>query len=229
MTAVQVLSMKHFSAVLTRGPAMGERRREALGDSNIFKDEELVQKTLKGNDSAFEELIRRHKRYVMAIVSHYSRDAQETDDMAQEVFIKAYFSLKTFKFKAPFQHWLSRIASFTAMDHLRKRTRQKEDLFSDLRPECYDWLESVLSAGLNPLSDSRQKKELEDLLETALSVLSAEDQFLMRAAGLEGCSIQELSQRTGWSGALIKVRLFRARKKMRKYLERVLNAEKKKI
>lgn len=187
----------------------------------------MVRETLNGKDEAFEELVRRHKVYVMKVVYRYARDAHEVDDLVQEVFVKAYFSLRTYRFKAPFQHWLSRVATHAALDHLRKRYRRKEDLFSEMaEDDSQEWLEGVLALAseqknLDPVS----KRDMEKFLERVLDQLPPKDQLVLKAMELEGKSVKEISEMTGWGESAVKVRLFRARKKMRKILNRLLEKE----
>ncbi|MBI1871539.1 MAG: RNA polymerase sigma factor [Chlamydiae bacterium] len=186
-----------------------------------LKDDQLIQEALGGNESSFEELVRRYKVGVMKVVYRYARDAHEVDDMAQEVFLKAYFSLSQYRCKAPFQHWLSRIATRVALDHVRWRSRRKENFFSEMAEEDQgEWLEGVLSF---LSSESNQESEVNQrdrarLLESILGELSPRDQLVLKAMELEGQTVREISEMTGWGESAIKVRLFRARKKMRKIL-----------
>ncbi|MBI1884375.1 MAG: RNA polymerase sigma factor [Chlamydiae bacterium] len=188
-----------------------------------LSDEELIRETLDGNDEAFEELVRRHKTYVMRVVYRYARDEHEVDDLAQQAFLKAYFSLKSYRAKAPFQHWLSRIATHVALDHLRWRHRKKEDFFSEMTDENTELLETILTdASEEKLEDDQTKREARELLEKVLAKLTSQDEWLMRAVELDNKTIKEISEMTGWSISAVKVRLFRARKKMRKVLEKLL-------
>src|SRR5258707_11788889 len=73
-------------------------------------DECLIQSTLAGDDEAFAELVRRHKRKVFGIAARFARNDHELDDICQEIFVKAYQKLKSYRGEAPFEHWVSRIA-----------------------------------------------------------------------------------------------------------------------
>jgi len=184
-----------------------------------LEDGTLVRRTLAGSDRAFEELVGRHKSRIMMIVSRYARDGQEIDEMAQDTFVKAYFALSGYRFQAPFENWLSRIAARTAIDHLRKRKRKKEIFFSRIDGDEGRKAEEILAPRGESGSRIRQR-ELRDLLETVLDRLSPKEHFLITAKELEGRTIKELRNITGWSESSIKVTLYRARKKMRKILEK---------
>ncbi len=192
---------------------------QSAGNSYASLDDgTLVRRTLAGSDRAFEELIGRHKSRIMMIVSRYARDGQEIDEMAQDTFVKAYFALSGYRFQAPFENWLSRIAARTAIDHLRKRKRKKEIFFSRIDGDEGRKAEEILAPREESGSQIRQR-ELRDLLETVLDRLSSKEHFLITAKELEGRTVKELRDITGWSESSIKVTLYRARKKMRKILE----------
>src|SRR2546425_9038665 len=83
-------------------------------------DARLIQSTLAGDDEAFAELVRRHKRKVFGIAARFARNDHELDDICQEIFVKAYRNLGKFRGDAPFEHWVSRISVRTCYDFLRK-------------------------------------------------------------------------------------------------------------
>lgn len=186
-----------------------------------MSDEDLVKQTLDGDDQSFEELVRRYKGHVMNIAWNYARDAQEVDDMAQETFVKAYFSLSTYRFEAPFQHWLSRIASRSALDFLRKRYRRRESFFSDLSPDSPERLNAILERAKNlEVKNLGIERDMKDFLESVLQELSPQDQWLMRAVQMEELKLKEIGQMTGWGISMVKVRLFRVRRKMKNIIQK---------
>src|SRR5476649_2182556 len=91
----------------------------------------------------FAEIVRRHQSRVFAIRHRYERDVQRVEDLAQETFLKAWRALAQFDGRAPFEHWISRIAARTALDHLRKEKRRKNEIgLPDLGEDALDWLQS---------------------------------------------------------------------------------------
>src|SRR4051812_27940198 len=89
-------------------------------------DETLVRATLDGNEDAFRELVTRHKVRVFATCARFSRDAQQLDDLGQEIFLRAWRKLKGFRGDAPFHHWLAWLTISTCYDFLRRERRHRE-------------------------------------------------------------------------------------------------------
>jgi RNA polymerase sigma-70 factor (ECF subfamily) len=188
-----------------------------------MSDGDLIRDTLRGDERAFEELVRRHKDQVMRQVWRFAPDPHEADSLAQDVFVRAYFSLSRYRGEAPFANWLARIATRVSLDHLRKRYRRRETLFSELRVESVEALEALSSGAVTAgLRDADRRAELRGLLDLALGRLPPQERMAVTLKELEGHSVREIAGMTGWSASWVKVRLFRARKKMRKILERMM-------
>ena len=196
---------------------MNDEYWHSLGDG------ELVFKTLAHEDRSFEELVRRYKQRVLGLVFRFARDSHEAEDMAQETFVKAYFALSNFKASGSFVGWLLKIASRVSIDQLRKRKRKREFFFSEIADGADEDFKLDQIPGLQT-RESEQTIHLTDLEEFYLKLLnrfSPEDQFILQAAELEGHSMREISEMTGKSVSAVKVRLLRARNKLRKYLEEI--------
>jgi RNA polymerase sigma-70 factor, ECF subfamily len=180
----------------------------------VNDDAELVQRIRDGATDEFAELVRRHQSQVRGIVGRYERDPHLCDDLAQETFIKAWRALASFDGRAPFVHWLSRIAVRTAIDHLRrKRARAGEVGFDDLGEDALDWLRT---------GDNEPEPGLaREVLEVAMRELSSAEQVVITLQEIEGRSVKEISQLTGSSGVAVRVRAMRARTKLRKALEKM--------
>src|SRR5512136_2524188 len=95
-------------------------------------DEILVNEAIAGKDEAFVQLVSRYKRKVFSLGARFARDADELDDICQDVFIKIYENLGKFRNDAPFEHWLSRIAVRTCYDALRRRRRERGNVPLDV-------------------------------------------------------------------------------------------------
>ncbi len=172
-------------------------------------DERLIEMVLSGNDEAFAELVRRHKRKVFTIVSRHARDDGELDDVCQEIFIKVYQNLRKYRGDAPFEHWLSKIAVNACYDMLRRRRPAGEEV-------PFETVEYSLSS---PSGEEMGGNEAWALLRNALAKLCPEDRKVITLLHLEERSVSEISALTGWSGAKVKVRAFRARKELKRILE----------
>ena len=179
-------------------------------------DAELLARIRNGAADDFSELVQRHQSQVFAILYRYEGDRHRLEDLAQETFIKAWRSLQQFDCRAPFAHWLSRIAVNVALDHLRKIKRQQNEIgLADLGEDALEWLR--IEDDPREL-DSRQAAEV---LTLAMRELSAAEQVVITMQELEGYTIKEICARTGSSSIAIRVRAMRARNKLRKALERM--------
>jgi len=183
-------------------------------------DAELLARIRNGETDEFAELVRRHQAQVFAIVHRYERDYQKVEDLAQETFVKAWRFLDRFDGRAPFHHWLSRIALRVALDHLRRQKRIRQEVaMTDLGDSALDWLQSPAD---EPEPSAGQAAEL---LNAAMNELSPEDRQVITLLEIEGRSVKEICALTGFSNASVRVRAFRARGKLRKLLDRLMKTE----
>jgi len=182
----------------------------------VNDDAELLARIRSGALDDFAELVRRHQSHVFAILYRYERDHQTLEDLAQETFVKAWRSLERFDGRAPFQHWLSKIAVHVALDHLRKARRRGNEIgLAELGPDALEWLRS---------DDERSElgaRHAAELLALALRELSPAEQVVITMQELEGRSVKEICERTGSSSVAVRVRAVRARAKLRRVLERL--------
>jgi RNA polymerase sigma-70 factor (ECF subfamily) len=173
-------------------------------------DEQLVQGTLAGNELAFAELARRHKTRVFGLVSRFTRDNHELEDICQDIFIQAFLKLRQYRHDSPFGHWLLRIATNKCYDHLRKRRRHEV-------PESVD---VMLDAGREPCAPTPPAPHPHlERLHAALAQLSPKERLVITLLELEDRTVAEIAGLTGWSASNVKVRAFRARAELRKILE----------
>ena len=172
-------------------------------------DECLIKAVLSGDDGAFTELIRRYKRKIFLIVAKFARDDDELDYVSQEIFVKMYQGLNKYRGDAPFEHWLSKLAVNACYDLLRKRQRE-----ADKVP-----LETVEFSLSSPDQDGRSR-DAWDILRHAMTGLCPEDRMVITLLNLEEKTVREISDLTGWSESKVKVRAFRARKELKKILEK---------
>ena len=174
----------------------------------------LLQRIRNGSADEFAEIVGQHQSRVFAILSRYERDAQIVEDLAQETFIKAWRALQQFDGRAPFEHWLSRIATHVAIDHVRSR-RDREVRFTDLGDETLDWLREA-----EPKTPP-SPRDAAEVLELAMGRLSPEERIVITMLEIEEYSVKEICARTGWSSIAVRVRAYRARAKLKHALERL--------
>jgi len=173
-------------------------------------EEELVRLAQGGEESAFEELVRRHQQRVCALVSGILRRQEDVEDVAQQVFLKVFLSLKKFDQRAAFSTWLYKITVNECWDHLRKRKVRPLVYESDLSEEQVSRLDGIVSAERPPESAS-ERAEMKEFLEQVLDNVSEEDRQLLVLKEMEGFSVQELAVILNLNANTVKVRLFRAR------------------
>lgn len=184
-------------------------------------DTEIVRRVLNGDSDAFELLLTRYKDTVLKIVKKHVpySDVEET---IQNVFLRAYQSLPSFKGNSGFRQWLSSIAVRTCYDFWRKTYRSREVPMSALTEKHQNWLEEVITEQSEQIINEKgSQNEARELLDWALGRLSAEDRMVIELVYLEGLSGKEAADLLGWSVPNVKVRCFRSRKKLKKILEEV--------
>ena len=181
-------------------------------------DAELIAEVLQGRTASFEILVQRHSPRVFAIARRYARRDSEIEDIAQEVWLKSFQKLATFRGDAPFEHWLARLTVRTCYDFLRGHQRNRERTFSELSEPEQDWLDRVVT---NPDDALESADAARQLVERILDELSPSARLVITLLEIEERSVREISDLTGWSVASVKVRAFRARAEMKKRLARL--------
>lgn len=176
---------------------------------------ELIAAVLKGDTASFEPLIEKYSPRVFATIRRYARRDREVEDIAQEVWIKAFQKLASFRSEAPFEHWLMRLTVRTCYDFLRGHQRNRESAFSELSEPEQDWLDRFVT---QPESADDHADAARQLIERVLEQLPAPARLVITLLEIEDRTVKEIAELTGWSVPLVKVRAFRARAEMRKIL-----------
>lgn len=188
-------------------------------------DEEIIRRVVAGDVDLFEELLTRYQEHVGRIVAgHVPREM--IDEVAHDVFVRAYTSLPTYSFRTPFSHWLSTIAVRTCYDVWRTVLARKEVSLSgpsEVADDEQQWTEHLLAAESKERFDTTvQQQEATNLLQGALAQLSPENRMVVTLVHLEGRSMREAAELLGWSVVNVKVRAHRARQQLRKILDTLL-------
>jgi RNA polymerase sigma-70 factor, ECF subfamily len=179
---------------------------------------ELIAAVLQGDAESFEPLVQRYSPRVFATARRYARRESEVEDIAQEVWLKAFQKLGSFRAEAPFEHWLMRMTVRTCYDFLRSHQRKKEQNFSELSDPENDWLERFVS---QPDDASEHAQAARQLVERVLENLSPSARLVITLLEIEDRSVKEIAALTGWSVPLVKVRAFRARAEMKKAMAKL--------
>src|SRR5665213_2217109 len=179
---------------------------------------ELIAAVLKGDAASFEPLVQKYSPRVFATARRYARRDSEVEDIAQEVWLKAFSKLASFRGEAPFEHWLMRMTVRTCYDFLRGHQRNRESSFSELSEPENDWLERFVT---QPETHADNADAARLLIGRVLEKLSPPARLVITLLEIEDRSVKEIAEITGWSVPLVKVRAFRARGEMRKILARM--------
>jgi RNA polymerase sigma factor (sigma-70 family) len=176
------------------------------------------------DQAACRQLVEQLYPQVIRIVrSHLPRRVAE-EDLAQEVFLKMFTRLDQYQGAVPFPHWISRIAVTTCIDQLRAQQRRPEYRWADLPESQAEVLDHVLSDDRDVApGDAMAARELVDRL---LGQLKPDDRLVIQLLDLEQKTLAEISELTGWNQTLIKVRAFRARRKLQKLFQELKSQEK---
>ncbi|HWF19257.1 MAG TPA: RNA polymerase sigma factor [Verrucomicrobiae bacterium] len=183
-----------------------------------LSDAELIAAVLNGDTASFEPLVQKYSPRVFATARRYARRESEIEDIVQEVWLKSFQKLASFRGEAPFEHWLMRLAVRTCYDFLRGHQRNRETAFSEMTDTEEDWLERFVT---HPEEAAESAAAARQLVERVLEQLSPPARLIITLLEIEDRSIKEIAQLTGWSVPLVKVRAFRARAEMKKCLARL--------
>lgn len=176
-------------------------------------DRELVRRAQADDKEAFEELVRRHQHRVFAVAGGILRRREDVEDIAQQAFVKAYFSLKRFDQRAAFSTWLYKITVNECWDMLRKKKVRPLVYESDLSEEQARQViasEEKVHTGPDVSERLAARQQVEELLD----VLDERDRLMLILKEVEGFSIEEIAEILGLNANTVKVRLFRARRRI---------------
>jgi RNA polymerase sigma-70 factor (ECF subfamily) len=198
-------------------------------DDQGTEDDGVIKRSLAGDHDAFESLVRRHSPRVFNIVGSFFRRRDMVEDIAQEVFAKAYFSLSSFTLGRSFEAWVAKIAVNACYDHLRAQRRRIEYQMPRESEQEDEWFElQMLDVARDRHASAERQRDAAEVAGRLLSKLTAEDRVVLVLIDRDGYSIKEVSEMTGWGESKIKVRAFRARRQLRGAMKRLLlNAERK--
>ncbi len=185
---------------------------------HLAGDRLLASRILAGDDAAFEEVVRLNHPLVARIAGRFFRRPDVIEDVAQEVFVKAYGALPGYRGQVPLSHWLSRITVNACYDHLRRQRRRPEIGFSQMEREREDGGGGAFEGHDGSGHWRREEARLD--AERILARVAAADRLVLTLLVLEGMTVSEVAALTGWSVANVKVRAFRARNRIRKLLDR---------
>ena len=182
-------------------------------------DIDLIEQTLAGNQFAYADLIKRHKNFVFTLALRYAKNREDAEEIAQDCFVKAYRSLAQFQRKSKFSTWLYTIVYTTAMSSLRKKqvsTSSIDDENNAMQIESHS-----TETDMNNV----ERKSRSFYLNQAISQLSPDDGVIITLFYNGEQSIDEIAKTLGIENNSVKVKLFRARQRLKEKLELILKDE----
>lgn len=189
---------------------MNSEKKENMEVPKILKlddDFSLIKRFIDGEEEIFDELVRRHKEKVRNIVYLTLNDRDAVDDIAQDVFITVYRSLKNFRFESQFTTWLYRVTVNKCKDHLRRKSIRKIILpFKDAQED----------PGYEMSPESSDTKEI---VRQAIAKLPDKMRIPLLLKDIEGFSYQEIAETMQCEIGTVKSRIFRAREGLKKILK----------
>ena len=193
-------------------------------ETDVRTDEELVRIVVGGDVECFEVLITRYQSRVFGMARKYFRNESDAEDVVQGIFTKTFQKLSSYKGTAPFEHWFMRLSLNACYDALRRKRNRPDQTISDTLFDDESWKDRL--GNIPDAGDREGLEEARELVYTVLGQISDRARIVLTLQELEGRTIKEITEITGWSESLVKVQAFRARKEMRAAVERFLSREK---
>lgn len=189
---------------------------------------ELARLSREGDESAFAEIMRRYSPRVFSYAGRFFRERSLVEDAAQEVFLKAFSELDSYEGRGSMEGWLTRITTNTCLNMLRGMKRRPELTASDLTEDESSWLDNKMSHLAKERHRSSERSVVAaDLAGRVLQGLSPDDQLVLTMMDGQDASVKEVAGLTGWSESKVKVTAFRARRRMREAVEKLLGRKSK--
>jgi len=186
----------------------------ASSEPKVAQEVEWIGRAQRGDRDAFGLLVERHQRRVFSVVYHLVRRRDEVEDLAQEIFFKAFRSIPSYNFQASFATWLSRIAVNHCYDYLRQQRSSRLSYYWEMSEESVRNLEAQAERPpAGGLTDEEQIA-LRDFVSKLLDRAPTHERVILALKELEGYSVEEVADILKLKPNTVKVRLHRARKRM---------------
>ena len=168
-----------------------------------------IRQAQNGDQDAFRRIMERYQPHVSKLLWRFTRDKNSHEELVQESFVQAYLSLHTYKARAPFEHWLARIATRAGYRFWKQNKRHTHVSLLDA-----DW-DQLPGDPADPMAP----QQAAELVHHLLSKLPPRDRLVLTLRYLDQCSVAETVERTGWTASLVKVQTHRAKQKLKKLLK----------
>ena len=175
---------------------------------------DVIKRAQNGDSAAFNEVVLAYRKRIMGIIARLIARPEDVEDVAQEVFLRLYFSLDQLRTPEVFEPWLYRLTVNASYDYLRKQRRRMESRMSDLSEQQVVMADAA--AGGKVDQERQEQKRVRETVDALLGAVSEEDRVLLTMKEVEGLSLKELEKIYGVNENALKVRLFRARQRVLK-------------
>lgn len=180
----------------------------------MLVEQEVIERARAGDGAAFNEMVLAYRKRIMGTISRLIGRPEDVEDVAQEVFVRLYYSLDQLRTPEVFEPWLYRLTVNAAYDYLRRAKRRNESRMADLS-EQQVMMADFLASGRRD-GDDRQKGQVREFVDALFQHISDEDRLLLTLKEVEGLSLKELEKIYRVNENALKVRLFRARQRVLK-------------
>ena len=182
-------------------------------------DSEIISQVLKGDYNAYSLLVERYKSYVFTLTLRFTKNREDAEEVSQDIFVKAYRSLADFKGTAKFSTWLYTIVNTTCITFLRKKKLQVSSLDDEKTFEVADSQDSGFRA------NQVEQKSRQDMVNQAIAMLNPDDAQIITLFYKNEQSLEEIGQILGLEVNTAKVRLHRARARLKEKMEKYFAEE----
>jgi RNA polymerase sigma-70 factor (ECF subfamily) len=180
----------------------------------VAQEIEWIKHAQQGESEAFGPLVQKYQQRVFSLVYHLVRRRDEVEDLAQEIFIKAFRAIRSYNFQSSFVTWLSRIATNHCYDYLRHERASRVSFFWQMGENSQQELESNAESKPEQALDHEEQTVLKDLVDKLLNRASESDRTILVMKELHDYSVEEIAEILKLKPTTVKVRLHRARKRM---------------
>jgi RNA polymerase sigma-70 factor (ECF subfamily) len=180
----------------------------------MLVDFSLIERAQKGDSAAFNEIVVAYRKRILGTITRLIARPEDVEDVAQEVFVRLYFSLDQLRTAQVFEPWLHKLTVNAAYDYLRKQRRRQEFRMSDLSEQQVVMADAM--AGGKVEQDEQHNKKIREAVDSLLGAVSEADRILLMLKEVEGLSLKELEKIYKVNENALKVRLFRARQRVLK-------------
>ena len=193
-------------------------RSASVSKAGMLVDFELIEKAKRGDDVAFSEVVTAYRKRILGTIARLIGRPEDVEDVAQEVFLRLYFSLDQLRAPEVFEPWLYRLTVNAAYDYLRRQRRRKDARMADFSEQQMIMADAAASTHAD--LERGRRSEVREFVQSLLEAVSPQDRVLLTLKEVEGLSLKELEKIYRVKENALKVRLFRARQRVLKAFAR---------